>query len=63
MVKEFVLIERQEYEHLKEIPTINDISERKNVTDSVVKTSMLSNQQLIHAVKQRVGRLYHNKVD
>ena len=57
MVREFVLIECQEYEHLKEIPTINDISERKNVTDSVVMTSKLSNQQLIHAVKQRVGRL------
>ena len=63
MVKEFVLIERQEYNHLKDIPTINDISENKDVTDTVVNTSMLSIQQLINAVKSRVGVVYHSKVD
>ena len=63
MVKEYVLIARQEYEHLKDIPTTNDSSESKNVTDSVVKGSMLSIQQLIRTVKQKVGTLYHNKVD
>ena len=47
MVKEFVLIERQEYNH----PTINDISKNIDVTD----TSMLSIQQLLNAVKSRVG--------
>ena len=49
-VKEFVLIERQEYDH----PTL---SENMNAT------SMLSIQQLLTAVKSRVGIMYHNKVD
>ena len=51
-VKEFVLIERQEYNH----PTINDISEN-------VDASMLSIQQLLNAVMSRVGIMYHSKVD
>ena len=59
IVKEFVLIERQEYNHLKDIPIINDISENMDVTD----TSMLSIQQLLNAVKSRAGILYHSKVD
>ena len=52
MVKEFVLIERQEYNH----PAINDISENMDAT-------MLSIQQLLSAVKSRVGIMYHSKVD
>ena len=55
MVKEFALIERQEYNH----PTINDISENMEVTG----TFMLSIQQLPNAVKSRVGILYRSKVD
>ena len=55
MAKGFVLIAPQEYEHLKDIPTISDSSESKDVADSVVKESMLSIQQVIHAVKQKVG--------
>ena len=50
MVKEFALIERQEYNH----PTL---SENMNAT------SMLSIQQLLDAVKSRVGTMYHNKID
>ena len=49
MVKEFVLIERQEYDE-------HDKSENMD-------TSMLSIQQLLSAVKSRVGTMYHNKVD
>ena len=49
MVKEFVLIERQEYNR-------DDIF--KNVD-----ASMLSIQQLLNAVKSRVGIMYHNKVN
>ena len=49
MVKEFVLIERQEYDQ-------NDKSENMD-------TSMLSIQQLLNAVKSRVGIIYHTKVD
>ena len=49
MVKQFVLIERQEYNR-----------------DDVSKTayaSMLSIQQLLNAVKSRVGIMYYNKVE
>ena len=49
MVKEFVLIERQEYDQ-------DDKSENMD-------TSMLSVQQLLNAVKSRVRRMYHSKVD
>ena len=49
MVKKFVLIECQEYNR-------DDMS--KNVD-----ASMLSIQQLLNAVKSRVGIMYHNKVD
>ena len=49
MVKEFVLIERQEYnrDHMS-----------KNAD-----ASMLSIQQLLNTVKSRVGIMYHNKID
>ena len=63
MVKEFVLIERQEYNKLNDIPTVNDIPENMDVTDTVVDTSMLSIQRLLNAVKSRVGIRDHNKVD
>ena len=63
MVKEFVLIERQEYDQLRYIPTANDISENMDVTDTVVNSSMLSFQRLLNVVKSRVGARYHNKVD
>ena len=49
MVKEFVLIKRQEYDQ-------HDKSENMD-------TSILSIQQLLNAVKSRVGTMYHNKVD
>ena len=48
MVKEFVLIEHQEYNQ-------DDMS--KNVD-----ASMLSIKQLLNTVKSRVGIMYHNKV-
>ena len=49
MVKEFVLIERQEYNR-------DDMSKNADAF-------MLSIQQLLNAVKSRVGTMYHNKVD
>ena len=49
MVKEFVLIERQEYNQ-------DDVSK-------TMDASMLSIQQLFNAVKSRVGIMYHNKVE
>ena len=49
MVKEFVLIERQEYDEHDKSDTMD--------------TSMLSIQQLLNAVKSRVGTMYHMKVD
>ena len=49
MVKEFVLIERQEYDQ-------HDKSEN-------MVTSILSIQQLLNAVKSRVGIMYLSKVD
>ena len=49
MVKEFVLIECQEYDQ-------NDKSENMD-------TSMLSIQHLLSAVKCRVGIMYHSKMD
>ena len=49
MVKEFVLIERQEYDQ-------HDKSENMD-------TSILSIQQLLNAVKSRVGIMYHSKMD
>ena len=49
MVKEFVLIERQEYNR-------DDMSKNADA-------SMLSIQQLLNTVKSRVGIMYHNKVD
>ena len=63
MVKEFVLIERQEYNQLRYIPTVNDISENMDVTDTVVNAPMLSIQWPFNAVKSKVGVRYHNKVD
>ena len=49
MVKEFLLIERQEYNR-------DDMCKNADV-------SMLSIQQILNAVKSRVGIMYHNKVD
>ena len=49
MGKEFVLIEHQEYNQ-------NDKSENMD-------TSVLSIQQLLNAIKSRVGIMYHSKVD
>ena len=49
MVKEFVLIERQEYDEHDKFENMD--------------TSMLSIQQLLNAVKSKVGTMYHNKVD
>ena len=50
MVKEFVLIELQEYDHLT-------LSENMNAM------FMLSIEQLLNAVKSRVGIIHHNEVD
>ena len=60
MVKEFVLIERGEYDRVKGSPSSN---ENKNDTDTTPGSSMLSSQHLLSAVKNKVGIVYHNKVE
>ena len=60
MVKEFVLIERGEYDRLKDNPSNN---ENENDTDPTAGSSMLSSQHLLSAVKNKVGIMYHNKVE
>ena len=63
MVKEFVLIERGEYNRLKDNPTSSVSSENKIVSDTTPGSSMLSTQHLLSAVKNKVEIMYHNKVD
>ena len=60
MVKEFVLIERREYDQLKDNPcsNVNEI-----VSDTAPGSLMLSSQHLLNAVKIKVGIMYHNKVE
>ena len=60
MVKEFVLIERGEYDLLKDNPSSN---ENESDTDTTSGSSMLSSQHLLSAVKNKVGIMYHNKVE
>ena len=60
MVKEFVLIERGEYDRLKDNPSNN---ENENNTDTPPGSSMLSSQHLLSAVKNKVGIMFHNKVE
>ena len=63
MVKEFVLIECGEYNRLKYNPTSNVSSENKIVSDTTQGSLMLSTNHLLSAVKNKVGIMYHNKVD
>lgn len=64
MVKEFVLIERGEYNLLKDNSTRDFPPERNSVSDSELSTSsILSTQDFSNAVKSKVGIMYHNKVD
>ena len=60
MVEEFVLIERGEYDRLKDNSSSN---ENENDTDTTPGSSMLSSQHLLSAVKNKVGIMYHNKVE
>ena len=60
MVKEFVLIECGEYNLLKDNPTSN---ENSIVSYATPRSSMLSINHLLSAVKNKVGIMYHNKVD
>ena len=60
MVKEFVLIERGEYDRLKDNPSSN---ENEIVSDTTPGSSMLSTSHLLSAVKNKVGIMYHNKVE
>ena len=59
MVKDFVLIERGEYDRVKDNPSSN---ENEIVSDTTPGSSMLSTRHLLSAVKNKVGILYHNKV-
>ena len=60
MVKEFVLIEREEYDRIKDNPSSN---ENEIVSDTTPGSSMLSTSHLLSAVKNKVGIMYHNKVE
>ena len=60
MVKEFVLIECGEYDRIKENPSSN---ENEIVSDTTPGSSMLSTSHLLSAVKNKVGIMYHNKVE
>ena len=60
MVKEFVLIERGEYDQLKDNPSSN---ENEIVSDTTPGSSMLSTSHLLSAVKNKVGIMYRNKVE
>ena len=60
MVKEFALIERGEYYRLKDNPTSNKSS---IVSYATPGSSMLSANHLLSAVKNKVGTMYHSKVD
>ena len=60
MVKEFVLIERGEYYRLKDNPSSN---ENEIVSDATPGSSMLSTSHLLSVVKNKVGIMYHNKVE
>ena len=48
------------YDRLKDNPSSN---ENDNDTDTTPGSSMLSNQHLLSAVKNKVGIMYHNKVE
>ena len=63
MIKEFVLIEREEYNRLKDNPTSSVSSENIIVSDTTPGSSMLSTQHLLSAVKNKVGITYHHKAD
>ena len=58
MVKEFGLIERGEYDQLKDNPYSNVLTENEVVSDTAAGSSMLSSQHLLNAVKNKVGILY-----
>ena len=60
MVKEFVFIERGEYNRLKVNPTSH---ENEIDSDTTPGTLMLSTQHLLSTVKNKVGIMYHNRVD
>ena len=60
MVKEFVLIERGEYDRLKDNPSSN---ENEIVSDTTPGSSMLSTHHLLSAVKNKAGIMYLNKVE
>ena len=62
MVKEFVLIERGEYNQRKDNPANNVSSKNKIVLDTAPGSTMLSTPRLLSAVKNKVGIMYHNKV-
>ena len=63
MIKEFVLIECGEYNPLRDNPISNVTSGNKIVSDTTPGASMLSTEHVLRAVKNKVGIMYHNKVD
>ena len=62
IVEEFVLIECVDYNQLKGDPTSNVSSENEIVLDVAPGSSVLSAQHLLSAVKNKLGIMYHNKV-
>ena len=55
MVKEFVLIERGEYNRLKVNPTSSVMSVNEIDFDTAPGTSMLSTHHLLSTIKSKVG--------
>ena len=58
-----MLIELGEYNQLKVNPTSNASSGNEIVSDTAPGSSILSTQHLLSVVKNKVGIMYHNKVD
>ena len=57
------MIERGEYDRLEDNPSSNVLTENEVVSDTAPGSSMLSTQQLLSALKNKVGIMYHNMVE
>ena len=63
MEKEFALIERGEYERLKDIPSNDVLTKTEIDSDTTPGSSLLSTCHLLNAVKSKIGIMYHGKVE
>ena len=56
------MIEQGEYDRLKDNPFSNVLTENEVISDTAPGSSMLSAQHLLSTVKNKVGIIYHKKV-